>query len=167
MKLTKSYRIIKSKQCSLFLLITLFTFSSCKDNRKKNETSKIANEWEDKEILFPENLPCFGLGNDTLSEFCDEILTKEFKVLLYVDSAGCSSCRLKLLEWKQLIDEAEILYPGKVGFLFYVQPKRMADLTDMLLINGFDYPVFIDINGSIDSLNQFPQPIQVRLSQST
>ena len=51
MKFTKSHRIIKSKQCSLFLLVIFFVFFSCKDNRKRNETSNIANEWEDKEIL--------------------------------------------------------------------------------------------------------------------
>ena len=39
-------------------------------------------------------------------------------------------------------------------------------MTELLLINGFDYPVFIDVDGIIDSLNQFP-PTQVRLSQST
>jgi len=82
-----------------------------------------------------------------------------------VDSAGCSSCRLKLLEWKQLIEETKILYPGKVGFLFYFQPKSTEEITELLLINGFDYPVFIDVDAAIDRLNQFPLT-QVRLSQS-
>ena len=90
---------------------------------------------------------------------------KQFKIFLYVDSIGCSSCRLKLLEWKQLIEEVEILYPNKVGFLFYIQPKSVEEMTELLLINGFNYPVFLDTDGLIDSLNNFPQPMSARLSQ--
>ena len=157
--------IIKRRQLQLIIWIVVIVFNSCNNNRSKVETSVIAFEWEDKEILFPEDVPCYVSGKDTLLELCDEMFRKEFKILLYVDSAGCSDCRLKLIEWQQLIAEAEILYPGKVSFLFYFQPKNMEEMADILSINGFDYPVFIDTEGSIDRLNQFPQPAQVRLSQ--
>ena len=155
------------KQWLLIICLVFFSFCSCKDNKNRGDASRVVYEWEDREILFPANLPCYVLGKDTHLKLCDEIHRKEFKIVLYVDSAGCSSCRLKLIEWKQLIEEAEILYPGKVGFLFYFQPKSMEEVTELLLINGFDYPVFIDADGSIDHLNQFPQPSNVRLSQSS
>ena len=150
----------------LFVCIVVFSLYSCANNKRGENISRVADEWEGREILFPENLHCHVSGKDTLSELCNEIFLKEFKILLYVDSAGCSSCRLKLLEWKQLIEEMEILYPGKVGFLFYFQPKSTEEITELLLINGFDYPVFIDADAAIDRLNQFPQSTQVRLSQS-
>jgi len=149
----------------LFLFLVIISFCFCKDNKKREEKSNSSQEWIEKEILFPEDVSCYVLDKDTLPELCDINLRKEFKILMYVDSAGCSSCRLKLLEWKQLIEEAEILYPGKVGFLFYFQPKNIKEITDFLLINGFDYPIFIDTKGAIDSLNRFPKPAQYRLSQ--
>jgi len=99
------------RRLQLLVLIVVFSLMSCNNNKNRANSSRAVVEWEGKEILFPENLPCYVSDNDTLSELCDEIFRKEFKILLYVDSAGCSSCRLKLLEWKQLIDEAEILYP--------------------------------------------------------
>jgi hypothetical protein len=163
--LIKNNLVTKREQLLLLVWIVIFSFGSCKDNRNQGYTSRVENEWEDKIILFPENVSCSVLGKDTLPELCDEIFRKEFKILLYVDSAGCSDCRLKLLEWQQLIAETDILYPGKVGFLFYFQPKSMEEMTDILMINGFDYPVFIDADGSIDYLNRFPQPTRVRLSQ--
>ena len=150
----------------MFLWVVVFSLNSCSNHRNRENASRVVIEWEDREILFPENLSCYVSGKDTPPRICDELLSKEFKILLYVDSAGCSSCRLKLLEWKQLIEETEILYPDRVGFLFFIQPKSMEEVTELLLINGFDYPVFIDADGLIDRLNQFP-PAQVRLSQSS
>ena len=153
------------KQLQLIICIAVFSFCTCKESRNRGDTSRVAYEWEGKEILFPGNVPCFVLGKVALPELCYEIFEREFKILLYVDSAGCSDCRLKLLEWQQLIVEAEVLFPGKVGFLFYFQPKSIEEMTEVLLANDFDYPVFIDANASIDSLNHFPQPSQVRLSR--
>ena len=155
----------KRTQLQLFVWIVFFSLMSCNNYKSRENTSRATVDWEDKKILFPEDIPCYVSDNDTLSELCGEIFRKDFKILLYVDSAGCSSCRLKLLEWKQLIEETKILYPGKVGFLFYFQPKSTEEITELLLINGFDYPVFIDVDAAIDRLNQFPLT-QVRLSQS-
>lgn len=145
------------KQPLLLLLLFSFIFYSCKDNKKRGEATKIVNEWIGKEIRFPDNLPCFVSGKDTTSEFCSANFQKEYKILLYVDSTGCSSCRLKLYEWKQLIEEADSLFQGKVGLLLFFQPKSMNDMKYLFLRNKFDYPAFIDINSTINALNHFPQ----------
>ena len=156
---------MKRIQLLSLICFVVFSFCSCKDNRNRGDMSKVSHDWDGKEILFPQNVPCYVAGKETQMELCSELFSKEFKVLLYIDSAGCSACRLKLLEWQQLMTEAEILYPGKVSFLFFIQPKSMEEISELLLINGFDNPVFIDVDGSIDSINRFPQTSQVRLSQ--
>ena len=114
------------------------------------------NEWVGKEILFPDNIPCYILGKDTLQDFCKELFRKEFKILLYIDSAGCSHCRLKLFEWKQLIREANSLFHGNVGFLFFFQPKNVKEVRSLFIQERFTYPVFMDTEGLINSLNHFP-----------
>ena len=143
----------------LLLLVATFSFSSCRD-RKREEVIAIVNEWAGKEIKFPENVPCYVSGQETLSEFCDDCFHKEFKILLYVDSTGCSSCRLQLFEWKQLIEEVDSLFQEKVGFLLFFQPKNLSDIDFLYIRDGFDYPVFIDPTGTINRLNQFPQAMQ-------
>ena len=143
----------------LYIFITVFLFS-CKDNRKREEAIKIVNEWTGKEIRFPKNTPCYVLGEDTLSEFYNQNFQKEYKILLYVDSSGCSSCRLKLFLWKQLIEEADSLFQGKVGFLLFFQPKSVKELGYLFLRERFNYPVFIDMKGIINDLNHFPQTAQ-------
>ena len=147
----------KFKTVSVVLLIAAFSQSSCKENRKREDAVKIVKEWTGKEIKFPENTPCYVLGKDTFPEFCGENFYKEYKILLYVDSAGCSACRLKLSEWGRLIEEAESLFPGKIGFLLFFQPKNLLDLGYLFIRDRFDYPVFIDTISIINRLNQFPQ----------
>ena len=142
------------------LLFIAFFIYSCKDHKKREEVAKIVNEWIGKEIRFPENAPCYVSGKDTLQELCNEHFQKEYKILLYVDSTGCSSCRLKLFEWKQLMEEADSLFQGKVGFLLFFQPKSVKDMSYLFIRDRFDYPVFIDINRTINSLNHFPEAMQ-------
>ena len=144
----------------LVLLIVVCSVCSCKDNKKQKEIVKMVSEWTGKEILFPENLPCYVSGKETLQGFCDEYFDKEFKILMYVDSAGCSDCRLKLFEWKQLMKETDSLFHGKVGFLLFFQPKSMNEMEYLLAKNEFDYPVFVDVKSMINGLNRFPQAIQ-------
>lgn len=124
---------MKHKRLKLFIWIVVFSLSACNNHKSRENALRVVVEWDDKEILFPENLPCHISGMDTVHTLCNQIFGKEFKILLYVDSAGCSSCRLKLLEWNQLIEELEILYPGKVGFLFFFQPKSMEEITELLI----------------------------------
>jgi hypothetical protein len=67
---------------------------------------------------------------------------------------------LKLFEWKQLMEEADSLFQGKVGFLLYFQPKNVKEMGYLFVRDFFDYPVFMDTNGVINSLNRFPQGMQ-------
>ena len=146
---------------TLYLFLLIFSFvCSCKSDKQREGAAKIVNEWIGKEILFPENFSCYVSGKDTLSELCSEQFQKEYKILLYVDSTGCSDCRLRLLEWKQLMVETDSLFSGKVGFLLYFQPKDVKEMSNLFTRNRFDYPVFMDTKGAINSLNRFPQTVQ-------
>ena len=79
----KNKIIISHKQIQLFVWILAFSLSSCNKNKNKDNTSNVAIEWEDKEILFPENIPCYVSDKETLPELCDEIFRKEFKITAY------------------------------------------------------------------------------------
>ena len=151
---TVAYKIL------ILFLIAFFSVFSCKDNNRRGEIEKIVNEWMGKEILFPENVPCFVSGKETLTENCDLWFQKDFKILMYVDSAGCSSCRLNMFEWKQLMVEADSLFHGNVGFLLYFQPKNERDMAHLFARTRFDYPVFMDTKDVINRLNRFPKEMQ-------
>jgi hypothetical protein len=144
----------------MLLLVTVLSVYSCKDKKRRNEVAKMVREWTGREILFPENVPCYVAGKEMQLEFCSEWFEKEYKILMYVDSAGCSDCRLKLFEWRQLMAEADSLFQGKVGFLLFFQPKIVRKMAFLFARDRFDEPVFMDINGSINRLNRFPKAME-------
>jgi len=138
--------------CIMICCLLLF---SCKQNKRKQDIRQVVVEWTGKAIQFPTGIPCKSLGRDT---DCVDTSNPNYKILLYVDSAGCTGCRLKLSEWKQLISEADALFPGKMDFLFFYQPKQ-RDLRELALqmnMADFPYPVFLDMDNQIDRANRFP-----------
>jgi hypothetical protein len=120
----------------------------------------IIKEWMGKEIQFPDDFQCNVFGKDTAPTVCVDMIHAEYKILLYVDSGGCSSCRLKLFQWQQVIAEADSLFRNKLRFLFFFQPKNKKEINYLLKIDDFDYPVFIDMEGVINRLNRFPDRIE-------
>lgn len=145
MKYNKKHLLLQA------VILLLLGFYSCKD-KKVREAEKLVNEWMGKEILFPASANPHIQNRDTL---CPELFEKDYKILLYVDTTGCTDCKLGLRYWSDLIKEADSLAPGKVGFLFYFYPKNEKELYFLMKRDGFDYPVFIDSQNEINRLNQF------------
>jgi hypothetical protein len=96
------------------------------------------------------------MSKDTVWDACHALLDAEYKVLLYVDSSGCSSCRLKLSQWETLMSEADSLFWGNVSFLFFFQPKSKKELSILFRNEKFNHPVFIDMKNNVNRLNHFP-----------
>jgi hypothetical protein len=155
-----SYFLCSYKSSIVKILVIIFCFVSCQENKTISEIKGIVTEWMSKTIKFPADAQCCILGNDTLPAECKDLFNHDFKILLYVDSAGCSSCRLRLEQWKPLIEESDSLFQDKLGFLLFFQPKNKKEMSYIFKMNDFDYPVFIDINNSIDRLNHFPEKME-------
>ena len=130
---------------------------SCKKDPRRIEAEKIVEEWMGKEIQFPEEYLCNILGKDTSVTSCSDLFNKEYKVLLYVDSAGCTDCKLKLFQWNQLIEESDSLLKEKVSFLFFFHPKDKKELQFLLKRDRMNYPVFIDFADKLNQLNRFSE----------
>jgi hypothetical protein len=88
-----------------------------------------------------------------------DLYNDNYKILLYVDSLGCTSCRLKLLStWKKIIEESDTVFGRKPEFVFFFQSKKAGekDLQDNLKLHGFRHPVPFDKGNEIGQLNNFP-----------
>jgi len=149
-----------NRKLLIITILIVICLLSCTKNKRRDDAIKIVREWTGREIRFPENVPCYVLGKDTLYELCEDCFHKEYKILLYVDSTGCNDCRLQLSEWKQLKEEIDSLFPGKVGFLLYFQPKNLRYMGYLYMRDQFDYPIFVDTNDEINRLNQFSQVME-------
>ena len=126
--------------------------ASCQKSPKE-AMLRLVQEWNGKEIKFPARSVFTIQGKDTV-DF--EFKNADYKVVTYIDSMGCTSCKLQLHRWKQLVAEVDSLTEGRVPFLFYFHPKDMKELRYLTRRDKFIYPVCFDEQDEINRLNQFP-----------
>ena len=137
---------------TLFIILTIIALSSCKDS-PKDEIARLVNEWDGKEVRFPES-PVFTIqGKDTV-DF--SFRNAEYKVVSYVDSIGCISCKLQLANWAAFIQEVDSLTGRTVPFILCLHTTDVEKMRRIVKKDNFQYPVFIDEKGTFDALNHFP-----------
>lgn len=134
------------------ICMLLFCFFSCKNSEEHN-IAELIKKWDGKEIAFPTTTTFSQLGLDV-----GKNLTKnaEFKILAYVDSIGCTSCKLQLPKWKVLIGELDSITNENVEALFFMHPKDRKEIDYILKRDNFNFPVCIDELDSLNKLNHFP-----------
>lgn len=136
----------------LYLILVLALFSSCKES-EKDKIARLVEEWEGKEILFPTHSFFTIQGKDTVDfSFADT----DYKVVTYIDSVGCTSCKLQLPRWKQFMQEVDSIVNSNIPFVFYFHPKDMKELRYITRRDAFVYPVCFDEMDDFNQLNQFP-----------
>ena len=137
----------------LFTILSLFCLlCSCKESEKE-KIARLVREWDGKEISFPSHSVFTIQGKDTIDfSFADA----EYKIVTYVDSVGCTSCKLQLPRWKEFMHEVDSLAQGKVPFVFYFHPKDVKELRYITRRDAFTYPVCFDEKDDFNALNRFP-----------
>ena len=126
--------------------------SSCEESDKER-LSRLVQEWEGKEILFPAHSTFTIQGKDTV-DF--DFKGAAYTIVTYIDSMGCTSCKLQLHRWKELVKEVDSLTNGDVPFLFYFHPKDIKELRYLTRRDAFAYPVCFDEKDDFNRLNRFP-----------
>ena len=133
-------------------IICLWLLASCSESREE-AMLRLVNEWKDKSVIIPVRSVFTVQGKDVVDfNYRDA----EYKILVYTDSVGCTSCKLQLPKWKQMIAEMDSLTGGRVPFLFYFHPKDSKELRFYLRRDNFTYPVCFEEDDYINRLNRFP-----------
>lgn len=138
----------------LYVLFFLLTLNSCQKVKEK-EVVRLMKEWNRKEVLFPDDLLFTVLEKDTLKE----IPKSDYTIITYVDSIGCTSCKLKLQNWLLLERKLRSITNKRVSCLFVIHPKSKKEVNYILQENHFDCPVCIDDSDIFNKLNKFPANI--------
>ena len=136
----------------VYIIMFVFTFLSCQD-KNKEAMLRLVKEWDGKEIKFPARSVFTIQGKDTVDfDFKDA----DYKVVTYVDSVGCTSCKLQLPRWIEFMEELESKTKDNVPFVFVFHPKSAKELRHTLRLHGFNHPVFFDEKDDFNALNRFP-----------
>jgi hypothetical protein len=133
----------------------LFSLFSCKKDKKKEEIEKIIGKWIGKEIVFPANDEYQVIEKDSSISY-ESLFDKEYKILFYSDTTGCTDCKLRLFQWKFIMEDLDSISGRNVGFLFFLFPKNIEEIRLIMERYDFNYPVFIDSTNKIGKLNHFP-----------
>ena len=141
----------------IILLLTIF-LSACQDKQKEIITL-LVKEWQGKQILFPENMVFTRFASDTTNFV---IPTSDYKVLVFVDSIGCTSCKLQLSRWKEFIRYTDSISQKNIP-LFFFQFDDQWEIHSLLIRENFDKPICLDRSDSLNQLNHFPKDIRFQV----
>lgn len=130
--------------------LSLLAMISCSGSNK--EQQDIVAEWVGKEIVIPEGLG-FQVGNIPVDYDFD---AADFKIVTYVDSAGCTNCRMKLKDWEKVIDGFKSSPDVDVCFLMIVDSDKREEIERIVKDNDFHHPVSIDSAGLFRKANPLP-----------
>ena len=142
----------------LSILASLLVVVACQD-RKREEAVSSVKEWLGKEILFPKNSVFTIRGKDTI-DFA--LNASNYKIVSYIDTAGCTTCQLKLAEWQRFMEEVDAASPTHTPFIFYLYPKDVKDLLIEFRREAFDYPVCLDKKNDFNRLNKLAESKALR-----
>lgn len=128
--------------------------ASCSGQKKEHQTieQEIA-KWSGRQLQLPVEPVFLRYALDTVSLAMEE---KEYKILVYTDSSGCTSCKLQLPKWKEMLALTDSLLPGKVTYLFFFDNPRVGEIRHLLKQADLSYPVCIDMTHELNRLNNFP-----------
>jgi hypothetical protein len=114
----------------------------------------LVREWEGKEIVFPANRIFTRYGADTLDYQTPDT---DGKIVLYIDSMGCTSCKLQFNRWRKIMHEMDSIAGMSVPFVFVFHPKNKRDLSELSYLmkrDDFNYPVWIDVDDAFNKTNK-------------
>lgn len=101
-----------------FFSICLVVLLLCSCHSRRKEIARIVEEWKNKEVIFPDPLLVKVQGRDTILPDFQE---RKYKILNYIDTSGCTECRMKLAEWQLLKQEIDSLgYDVDILFVAWV-----------------------------------------------
>ena len=135
------------------LVLMPFLFLSCMDSTRP-QIADIVEEWYGKTLSLPSNLKFVLYDKEVTSLLQNKW---DYAVVSYTDSIGCTSCKLQLNRWKDLINVFDSLYSQKVTFIFVMHPFDRKELVQLLKEYQFDYPVCIDEDNLFDKRNHVPK----------
>lgn len=131
----------------IIILILLLCCTSC----ISENLQKIVDEWQGKLIIFPDNMTDFLTG-DTI-----DFAHSDFTIVSYVDSTGCTGCKMKLALWKEYMDSLNLRTDMNINFVIIVNTVDSLALKRLLNMYAFNNYVFLDFNDNVNSVNKFPK----------
>lgn len=106
-------------RCFAVLLLSLSVLS-CIDVRQ-NKLENLLEQWMDYEVKFPVTSIFTIQGRDTV----DFYMSGDYKIVTYIDTIGCTSCKLRLSDWKIFMNVVDSIKVIRLSSCIILRPKRI------------------------------------------
>ena len=138
----------------LLTLTILVALSACKSD--KDRMAEIVEEWQGREIVFPEVMTDFLTG-DTI-----DLSDADFTIFTYVDSVGCTGCKMKLQVWREFLNSLDSAANSDVRFVMVADGTDVDELSYITKRYGFEYPIYVDAGHRMADTYSFPDKVALQ-----
>lgn len=132
------------------LFMSVLLLGGCSKSSEMEHYAKLVEYWQGREIKLPDVMTDVLTG-DTI-DFSDA----DFTILTYVDSAGCTSCKLRLPIWNEFANSLDSISDANVQFLVVVNSNADIEIAYLLKRDSYHFPVYIDHLDKVNTANLFP-----------
>jgi len=91
------------------------------------------------------------------------LLDRPYKIVMYIDDMGCTSCNLKLREWSDMYETIfNKMMPDKLTIVILFDGRSTEYMLMLLKSAQWEMPVFWDRDGVLNSRRPFPKQAKKR-----
>ena len=144
--------IMKHILKSIFALIFVcLSFSSCSERQKIKKTM---TEFMKTEIVLPASMT---VVNGKEVKVADLSTLHDNRMIMFVDSMSCSSCRIgHFTDALPLYELSDSLKNFSVMAIFSPEQSKLVDVEMQLKLLDFPYPIYIDTKREFAMMNDIP-----------
>lgn len=137
------------------LSVALTSLASCSSKDKKQR--EVVAEWQGKDFIFPDVMRDVLTGDTINTDDAD------FTIVTYIDSAGCTSCAMKLPLWKFFLNSLDsICQDVDYNSIIVVNSRDEKELSYLIQSESYEYPVVCDAEDSLNKMNKLPENTMFR-----
>lgn len=131
--------------------------ATCSTDSDTRRYACLVEEWQGHTVEFPSVMVDVMTG-DTV-----DMSDADFTLLTYIDSAGCTGCRMRLPLWTEFLRSLDSIAGDQVVLPFIVvNAKDDKELSYLIRRDAYGYPVVSDKADSLNLLNGFPKEPALR-----
>ena len=135
-----------------YILILLgFGIVGC-TNSNKEQTISVVGELVGNKIVIPEEM-MWQIQNTPIDYDSTPV---DYRIVTYVDSAGCTPCAMKLPVWSNIMDELNMAVDIDIELLMVVMSPKTRELEHIVRDVNFLHPVCYDSAGVFSRYNTLP-----------
>lgn len=139
------------KSAVQIILLSLVSLISASCASETDTYAKLVAQWQGREIVFPDVM------TDVLTGDTIDLSDADFTIITYIDSAGCTACKMKLSIWEEFLGSLDsIAGDAEFNSLIVINAKDSKELLYLIQRENYNYPIINDTNDLLNKTNQFP-----------